>query len=150
MIDAGPDDRQTERHVHRRIEVEQLQWDQCLIVIHPDHHLELTRHRAMKDGVCRVRAADVDAFAPCSLDRRADQLFLLAAKQPVFTGVGVQAGDGDSRAAPAEVVLEGRASHLNRVQNSLDAQLGRHIFERDVRRQRHVELFAPDVLRVLR
>src|SRR5436190_4710583 len=96
MVDRRADDRQSERHVDRGAEGQQLDRYQSLIVVAGDHDLELAALCADEEGIGRKRTGDVDAACAACGDRRRDDVALLAAEQPVLAGVRVEPGDGNS------------------------------------------------------
>ena len=69
------------------LEVERLQRDQRLVVVHAEHGVVARARRGMEQRVGRQRAARVDALAPQLRDRRRDDLDLLAAERAAFAGM---------------------------------------------------------------
>ena len=77
---------------------QQLGGDVALVVQHDDEGVD-ARH--VKHGVGAERAADGDPRGDRGLDRRLDDVDLLAPEQPAFAGMRVETADGDLRAVDA-------------------------------------------------
>lgn len=107
MVWAGADDRQTECDIHRVIEVEKLERDKALVVVHREHRIMAAACRIAKDRVGYAGAFEMgDAEGIECFDRGLNDPFFFVAKLAVFTGVGVEPGHGDARAGDAALMEE--------------------------------------------
>ena len=101
MVDRGAEDRQTQRHVDPSLEIEQLERNVPLVVIHADDRVEsLLPHRHVKQGVGGERAFDGHSTALRPLDRRPDFPDLLISEEAVFPGMRIETGNRDTRIIP--------------------------------------------------
>lgn len=114
MVDGRADDREPERDVHAldgvpcaplavKAEAEHLGGYVPLVVVHADDDVVPPAVHLGEDAVGRQGPAGVDPLGARGLDRRDDLLDLLGPKEPVLTGVRVEAGNGDARSLDAEV-----------------------------------------------
>ena len=99
--DAGPDDRQAERHVDRALEAEGLEGDVPLVVVHRHHGVELAGDGADEEGVGGDRPGHVD---PGRLRRATAGAMIRVSSSPnspPSPACGLSAGDRHARAPPA-------------------------------------------------
>jgi hypothetical protein len=96
VIGRRAHDRQPERDVHRLVEVDQLDRDQALIVVHRDHRVVAAVDRVAERRVGDERAEQRGRRARL-LERGRDDVGVLVAEQAVLAGVRVQADDADAR-----------------------------------------------------
>jgi hypothetical protein len=80
------DNGQADRDIDRVLEVEQLDGDHSLVVVHGDHRIEFAPHGPGKDGIGRDRADAVDTLLLGQQDRRGDDPLLLIAELAVLAG----------------------------------------------------------------
>ena len=106
MIGRGADDRQAERHVDRLLEVQRLDRDQRLVVIHAQRRIIVGARAGVEHGVGGVGAGHPPALGRERGDRRLDDLDFLAAELAAFAGMRVEAGDREPRLGDAEVALQ--------------------------------------------
>ena len=66
MVGRGADDRQAQRDVDAFLEMQRLQRDQRLVVIHAERRVILGARRGVEHGVGRVRAGDRASLRPAS------------------------------------------------------------------------------------
>src|SRR5690349_6068881 len=97
MIDRGPDDWQSERHVDCAAKRHELDRNQSLVVIAGHHRVELTAHGAHEYRIRRKWSADVDPSGPLSVDRGRENVVVLTANDTMLPGVGIQTSDAKPR-----------------------------------------------------
>ena len=109
VVDAGADDRQPQRHVHRLAEAQQLADDGRLVVVHGHHAVVLTG-RGLPKGGLRAERPDQRGRQPPAAKRRArspnsglDDGALLVAEQPRLAGVWIERSHHDARAWLAQL-----------------------------------------------
>ena len=90
VVGRGAHDRQAEGDVDPLVEMERLERDQRLVVIHAERRVVAAPPAAVEHDVGRMRAADVDAFLAQPLDRGDDDVDLLAPEGSVLAGMRVQ------------------------------------------------------------
>src|SRR5690606_10648981 len=106
VVDRCPDDRQPERDVHDRAEIERLQRRQRLIVVHRDHDVAARERLGRERGVGRHRARDVEAGGREPPDHGLDQIAFLVTQHAALARVRVQAEHGDTRGRQTEARAE--------------------------------------------
>lgn len=107
VIGTGPGFGQPERDVDRRLEIQQFERNQSLVVIHGDHGIEVPAGRVAEHRVGNRRAGENTGVKRVETpDGRGDDAGFLIAKSPAFAGVGVQPGDGDAGPGNAATVQE--------------------------------------------
>ena len=99
MIDRGPDEWQSQGDVVAGCDVGGLEGGGCLSRVHGDHGIERAGPGFLENGVGRIGPADlrarIAALAGLFSGWHYHGLFF-AAEQPVFTGMGIEAGDADT------------------------------------------------------
>lgn len=100
MIDAGPEERQSEGDGDGFLEVDHLRRDVPLVVVQGKDGVigplpGKVEHRVGGNG-----AHDVHALPLCPLNRRKDSFDLLRSQKPPFTGVGIEGGHRQGRLFP--------------------------------------------------
>ena len=106
MVGGGPDDRQAERDVDRILEVERLDRDQRLVVIHAQRRIVIGARAVVEHRVGRVRPGHSPTLRRESGDRRSDDFELFPAELPTFTSVGVEPGHRESRLSDPKMPLK--------------------------------------------
>ena len=114
VIDGGADDRQAEGDIDAVLEMQQLERDQPLIVVHADDRIVIPARGEVKEGVGAVRAAGGDPLRLAPVDGRCDQPRFLIAEEPPFAGVRIEGEDGDFRLRPAEKAAQGGIGDADR------------------------------------
>ena len=104
----------------------------ALVVVHREHGVEVRRVRHRGRRVGDVGAAEVGGTGLVeALDGRGDDAGFLVAEGAAFTGVGVEAGDGDTGAGNATAAEEVREQAAAAFDPGSGQQFG-HVAERDV------------------
>src|SRR5262245_30477175 len=81
MVDRRADDRQAQRHIHAALEVQQLQWDVALVVVHAyDGVVLLALHSQIENRIGRQRPFHRHSLRNRPLDGRPDLANLLIAE----------------------------------------------------------------------
>ena len=144
VIGRGADEWQSNCDIHGAIELQRLERNQPLIVIHRDRGVEIKRvGLADERGVGRERAVGVDAFALRAPNRGRDHADFLVAEHPAFTGMGIQPEHGDSRMGDAERDAQVRREQANRIEDVALRQCSRDFCKSHVRsHQRDRQLAA--------
>src|SRR6185295_20245441 len=106
MVGRGADDWQAKRHVDRLLEVQRLDRDECLVMVHAQGCVVVGPGTRMKHGVGGVGTGYSPAFGGKGSDRGFDDVDLLASELPRFTRVRVEAGNGEPRLGDPEIALE--------------------------------------------
>src|SRR5689334_21613102 len=88
------------------MEVQELQRDQSLVVVHRDYRVEFAGDRLMKQRIGRIRPAGVRTVAARPFDRGLDDATLLAAEKSVLTRVRIEARDRDAGLGQAMITAE--------------------------------------------
>ena len=105
MIRAGADDWQAERDIYRVVEVEKFERDKALVVVHRQHRVVVAACGIAKDCVGDAWAFELgNAEGVERFDGGSNDPCFLVAELAVFTGVGVEACHGNSRAADASLM----------------------------------------------
>ena len=89
MVRRGAHERQADGHVDRPVEIQRLDRDQRLIVIHADGGVVGGTRLGVEHRVAGHRAGDVEPLGTQQGDRGGNDLHLLAADGPAFAGVRV-------------------------------------------------------------
>jgi hypothetical protein len=105
VIDARPQDGQSQGDVHRVAEAHMLDYRQALIVIHRDDHIGGPQKVGSKRRIRRHRPLNVQTLRPQFLNDGLDHLDLLAAQMPGLAGVRIESEYGDSRCGHGEMPL---------------------------------------------
>ena len=116
VIGRGADEGQAERDVDAAREVDGLDRDQRLVVIHAERRIVGRARGRMKQRVGRRGAAHLDAVRAQSLDGRCDHAAFLVAHGALLAGMRIECGDGKARARDAEQRLQagrGDAAHAH-------------------------------------
>ncbi len=106
MIGGGADDWQAEGDVDRVLEVQRLDRNQRLVVIHAKRGVIVGAGRGVEQGVGRVGAADSPALGCQRGDRRLDNLDLFLAKRATLTTVGIETSHREARLSKPEIALQ--------------------------------------------
>src|SRR6516164_10439975 len=105
------------------MEVDRLDWDQCLIMIHAECRIVGSARLGMKHRVGRPWAARVDPCRAQLGDGRLDDLDLFAPQTTGFTRMRVEPGDGEARSGDPEVPPERRLGDPACMKNRRSAKL---------------------------
>ncbi len=103
VVGRGPDPRQSQGNIDPALDIEGLERDQALVVVHADGGIVGRPRRLVEQGIGRVRAGGVDAGLPQRGDRGCDNRILLAAQCTGLAGMGVEAGKGEPRCGDPEI-----------------------------------------------
>src|SRR5262249_47378834 len=126
-----------QRDIDAAVEGERLDGNERLVVIHGHGGVIGAARLDVEERIGGVRARHHNALGGHGVDRRLDDLDLLATDAPVFAGVWVEASDGDARPGDAKVADEGRRGDPWRIGETLGCQRARYGGERNVYRGRH-------------
>ena len=137
MVGRGADEVEAEGDVDAAVEVEGLDRDQRLVVVHADRGVVAGARRGVEERVGGVRAGEGEAFGAEAGDDRCDDLELLAAHGAAFAGVGVEAGDGDAGGGEAEVGPQAGVGDAEGRLEEVRGQGAGNVGERDVDGDRH-------------
>ena len=107
MVGARAHMAQAEAEVGRGREVHGLQRREALVVVDRGDGVELALQMAMEDRVARQRAGDVVAGGAQGFDGGPDDPIVFLTEQAAFTGVRIDAADGDPRATVAQLLAQG-------------------------------------------
>jgi len=110
VIRRRPYDRETQRDVHSILEVQGLQGDESLIVIHAERCVVSSASRRMEHGVCGVRPRDAPALGAKRSNSRLDKVNFFAAQCPAFARVRIETRDRQCRVGDSKVALESTKS----------------------------------------
>ena len=105
MIGRSAGDRQAQRDVHRVLEMECLDRDERLIVVHAERGVVAGACPVVEHGVGWMRARDPPAFSRQRGDCRLDDFDFLPAELTGFSRVRVESRDGEPRLGNAEMAL---------------------------------------------
>jgi hypothetical protein len=112
VVDRSADYRQAERDVDRALEIEQLDRDVALVVVHADHGVEpFLLHGLVEDRVGGEWALDVDSLLPGIRHGRGDLVLLLPTEHAVLACMGVQTRHADAGAI--HKMLQGPVGQLD-------------------------------------
>ena len=100
-------------------------------MIHAEDAVEFPGHGAMENGVRRVRAGEV-TLAGELFDGGGDEVFFLLPELPVFTGMGIESGHGDARAA-GQAPVQKTVEQFPGADDFLRAEQVRHLTQGQVR-----------------
>ncbi len=106
MIGRGADNRQAEGHVHPFVEMQCLERDQRLVVIHAQGRVVAGASFGVEHGVGGHRSGHLPALGTKRVDRRLDQLDLLAAERAAFAGMGIERRHREARLGDPEIALQ--------------------------------------------
>src|SRR5438270_4793995 len=102
VVDGGAHEWKADGDIYPGLEAEDLYRTVALVVVHGDHEVEVAPAGAEKQRVGRERAFDLDTARAGGFDAGDDFLLLLAAaEKTAFSGVRIDAADGDARALHA-------------------------------------------------
>ena len=122
VIGRGPDDGQAERHVDPAEEVERLDRDQRLVVIHAERRVVVPARPVVKQRIRRGGSVDTESVPAQDVDRGSDDLDLLAPQMPALAGMGVETRDREPRRADPEIVFEPRGGGASATNDSIDGE----------------------------
>ena len=112
VVGRGADEGQAERDVDAFVEVERLDRDQRLVVIHAEDRVVASRAPPWNIGIGGQRAGAVDALgARAPRPPGAMIVDLLAADRAALAGMRVEAGDGKPRRGDAEALGKRPSQH---------------------------------------
>ena len=114
VVGRGADDRQAERDVDAAVEIERLQRDQRLVVVHAQRHVVAGARVRGEQRVGGVRAGRVDPLGAQRGDGGGDDARFLVAEPAVLAGVRIERGDRDARVGDAEVARQRRCGDPRR------------------------------------
>ena len=137
MIGGGADDRQAERDVDAFLEMERLQRDQRLVVIHAQCRVILRAGGGVEHRIGREGTGHEPSLGAQRGDRRLDDFDLLAPDHPAFTGVRIERRHREARPLDPEILLQ---ATQRRPPARLDQRAGQHpryLAQRHVDRHRH-------------
>ena len=137
MVGRGAHDVEPEGDVDAAVEIDGLDRDQRLVVVHADRGVVAGAGGRVEQRVGGVRAREVHPLAAQPVEHRDDRLDLLASHGPGLAGVRVEPGDGEARPGDAEVGGERPVGDPERRLEQLRGQRGGHLGERAVDRHRH-------------
>ena len=104
MVGGSADDRQAQRHVHGVFEMEGLDRDQRLVVVHAERGIALARARAWNMVGQRARAQH--ALRDQGRDCGFDDLDFLATQCSAFAGVWIERCHRQPRLGDSEIALQ--------------------------------------------
>ena len=97
MIDGRSDDRQTDRNVNGRFEIEEFHWGVTLVVIHTYHRvIAILMNRLMENRISWVGPGRINPTLYCLVNRGSDVLLFFIPKKPIFAGVRIKSADGNA------------------------------------------------------
>src|SRR6516162_6671444 len=105
------------------MEVDRLDRDQCLIMIHAERRIVRSARLGMKHRVSRYWAA---RLYPCGAQLghgRLDDFDLFAPQTAAFAGMRVEPGDGEGRSRDSKVPPQRRVGDAPRMNNRRRAKL---------------------------
>ncbi len=138
MIRRGPDDRQAERDVDRLVEVDQLDRDQALVVVHRDQRVVPALDEVAERRIGHQRAGEPRRWQ--GGERRCDHVAILGPEQPALAGVRVEPDHADPRLGDREVTGQRARDQLDRRAQAGRGQRPRDLGERDMHgRERDLE-----------
>jgi len=127
VVDAGANDRQTERGVDGPIKGQGLYRDVPLIVVHTHDAVEFAPLGRNEGRIGRHRSGHVIAALLGRGDGRGDDTFFLAcAEEAMFAGVRVQPTDEQFRRAAADAFQSG-GRQFDHIENALRGEQGGHL-----------------------
>lgn len=122
MVRAGANDRQAECDIYGVVEVEKLERDEALVVVHREHRIVAATCGIAKDRIGDARAFELrDAERIERFNRGLDDPLFLVAKFAVFACVRIEPGDGDARADDA-ALMEKCGGECADVDDRIDAE----------------------------
>src|SRR3546814_2194215 len=111
MVGRGADERQAEGNVATLVEIQRLDRDQRLVVIHADRGVVAGARRGMEHGIWRQRAGHIEAFGAQALDSRGNDCGIFVAHRTGLAGMSVDPCNRQPRPLDAELVAQvGRSS----------------------------------------
>lgn len=132
VVRAGAGLGQAEGDIHGGVEVEQLERNEALVVIHGEHGIELALGGVTENGIRHGGSAEGRSSELVQMvNGRADDADFLVAERAVLPGVGIESGDGDARVTDA-AALEKSGGELADADDALDGEKLRHAGERFV------------------
>src|SRR5207248_11432514 len=131
---------------HRPVEIERLDRDQRLVVIHAERRVITAPRRRMEHRVGRQGPLRIDACRAQFGDGRHDDVAILAPERAAFARMRVEPGDREPRGGNAEIALQrpmrdmpGR--HDRRAGQRRDrfaqCQMDRHRYDAQLARRQH-------------
>ena len=137
MVGRGADEGKTERDVDAAVEVERLQGNERLVVIHAEGRVIAPPRRRVEQRVGRERPERVDALLAQQPDRRLDRLDLLAPHGSAFAGMRIEARDGNARLRNAEIAAKRRRRNAADGDDRARIERGERFLQCHVHRHRH-------------
>src|SRR6056297_29016 len=101
MIRRDAQEGKAERDVHRLVEGDGLDRDQCLVVIHAQGGIETGAGAGMKQRIAGIGPARIDPLALQLRDGRRDDIDLLAPHRAVLARMRVEPGNSEARRVDA-------------------------------------------------
>ena len=143
VVGAGPHDRQPERDIHAFVEVQRLQRNQGLIVIHAQRSIIAFACAGREQRIGRMRATGVDPLVAQCGDCRRDRRDLLGPEATVFACVRVEPCNCETRLRDSEIALQRRSDDARAAHDQVSSEHVRHIGERDMYGDRHRPQLRP-------
>ncbi len=107
VINRSADDGQSQGHVNRVMKMDQFNGYESLVMIHGDHRIELPLVGPVENRIGRKGAGYLVRTFLASLDRRLNQLQLLAPKAALLSGMGIEPGDTKANGFETKVPPKG-------------------------------------------
>ena len=137
MIGRGAEERQAQRDVHAAVEIQRLDRDQRLVVVHADRGVVPAARGGVEHRVGGQRSAQVHAFAAQPVQHRNDHLDFLAADLAAFARMRVQPRHGQPWRGQAELRDQRRMGDADARLEQFGRERGGHLGQRDVNGRRH-------------
>ena len=137
MVRRRADEGQPQGDVDAAREIDGLERDQGLVVIHAQRGVIARARGGVEQAVGRRRAGDRDALGLQCRDRGRDDLGLLAAERAALPGVRIEPGHRQARRRDAEIGGQRRRGHAPGVNDRLGGERAGRLGQRQVNGDRH-------------
>ena len=137
MIGRCAYNRQAQRHVHAIVEMQRLDRDQRLIVIHAQRRVIMLARQGMEHGVRCIWSADIHPFLAQRFDSRRYDVDFLASHIAAFTRMGVKARNPDTRLLDTEIAHQPLCRHQRARTDQVDGKRRRYLVQRYMDGDRH-------------
>jgi len=114
VIGRGADEGKPQRDVDAAGEVDGLERNERLIVIHAEDGVVAPPRLGMKEGVGGRGTLGIEALGAKRGDGRSDDLDLLAPERTLLAGMRIERRHGEPRLGNAEIALEARCGDAPR------------------------------------
>ena len=131
VVGRSADKRQPQRHVYRAVEIERLDRDQRLIVVHAQRRVVSAARGGVKHRVGGERPSGIDACRAQFGYRRRDDLDVLASEPAGLPGMRIEPGDRDNRRSNRKITPQRRVDDAS----GMDDRRTRQAFDRLTQRQ---------------